>query len=122
MGQRCKAKNGEDPGLPPLCDKSVRAWLPKADKHSLMMGKYPQYLLCLSQTSVRELYFLQTLSLLSFPYVSRDICVDFYFKNINHQYIQNKYKVQKNATIMIKICRLTISKQAQLVVFSKKKI
>ena len=26
VGQRCKAKNGEDPGLPPLRDKSVRAW------------------------------------------------------------------------------------------------
>ena len=41
MGQRCKAKNGEDPGLPPLRDKSVRAWLPKADKHCLMAGQVP---------------------------------------------------------------------------------
>ena len=41
VGQRCKAKNGEDPGLPPLRDKSVRAWLPKADKHCLMVGQVP---------------------------------------------------------------------------------
>ena len=41
VGQRCKAKNGEDPWLPPLCDKSVRAWLPKADKHCLMAGQVP---------------------------------------------------------------------------------
>ena len=44
MGQRCKAKNGEDPGLPPFHDKSVRAWLPKADKHCLMAEQVPTLL------------------------------------------------------------------------------
>ena len=39
VGQRCKAKNGEDHGLPPLRDKSVRAWLPKVDKYCLMAGQ-----------------------------------------------------------------------------------
>ena len=41
VGQRCKAKNGEDHGLPPLRDKSVRAWLPKVNKHCLMAGQVP---------------------------------------------------------------------------------
>ena len=41
MGQRCQAKNGEDPGLSPVRDKSVWAWLPKADKHCLMAGQVP---------------------------------------------------------------------------------
>ena len=41
VGQRCKAKNGEDLGLPPLRDKSVRAWLSKADKYCSMAGQVP---------------------------------------------------------------------------------
>ena len=41
VGQRCKAKSGEDPELPPLRDKSVRAWLPKVDKHCLMARQVP---------------------------------------------------------------------------------
>ena len=31
--------------IPPLCDKTVRAWLPKADKHYLMAGQVPTSLL-----------------------------------------------------------------------------
>ena len=27
--------------IPPLCDKTVRAWLPKEDKHCLMAGQAP---------------------------------------------------------------------------------
>ena len=38
-----KPKNREDPGLPPLRDKSVRAWLPKVDKHCLMAGQVPTF-------------------------------------------------------------------------------
>ena len=45
VGQRCKAKNGKDPGLPPLREKSVRAWLPKANKHCLMAGQVPTIVL-----------------------------------------------------------------------------
>ena len=56
VGQRCKAKNGEDPRLPPLRDKSVRAWLPKADKHCLMAEHVPTIALLVGYL-VMHIYF-----------------------------------------------------------------